>query len=201
MSFGDFDLLVNTVFSVGSLKKNILINLTLQTRFRIDIALCVRIIMIRNIPLSFSLSLSLSLSRFVCVCVCVCVYYFNSIYTSNDELINQEHPHSIQGPISKRRCPGYSLTKPRIQWSKGNQIATWTNLDMELSFCSPPNISLSFISFSRSSGLHPVSAQGCCMLVKLDVLSLLVHVKGSTGVYHSRVPPCSYISVPRVWFV
>ena len=28
--------------------------------------------------------------------------------------------------------------RPRIQWPKGNQIATWTNLDQELSFYSPP---------------------------------------------------------------
>ena len=47
--------------------------------------------------------------------------------------------------------------------------------------------SLSSIAPGRSSGLHPVSSQSYCMYVcmfQLDVLPLLVPVKGSTGVYH-----------------
>ena len=48
--------------------------------------------------------------------------------------MNQEYPHSVQGPIVKRQRPGDIPNKPRIQWPKGNQTATWTNLDQELSF-------------------------------------------------------------------
>ena len=36
---------------------------------------------------------------------------------------------------------------------------------------------------------------------ELGVLSLLVHVKRSTGVHHSRARPYLSRSVPRVWFV
>ena len=55
-------------------------------------------------------------------------------YKLNDGLMNQEYPHSVQGPIVKRQCPGDIPHKPRIQWPKGSQTATWTNLDQELSF-------------------------------------------------------------------
>ena len=53
---------------------------------------------------------------------------------SNDRLMNQEHPHRVQEPITQRQRPGDIPSMPRIQWLKGNQIATWTNLDQELSF-------------------------------------------------------------------
>ena len=57
---------------------------------------------------------------------------------SNDGLMNQEYPHSVLGPIGEHQRPGDIPSKPRIYWPKGNQIATWTNLDPELYFCSPP---------------------------------------------------------------
>ena len=44
---------------------------------------------------------------------------------SNDGLMNQEYPHSIQEPITERQCPGDIPSKLRIKWPKGNQIATW----------------------------------------------------------------------------
>ena len=53
---------------------------------------------------------------------------------SNDGLMNQEHPYSVQEPLAEWQRPGDIPNKPRIQWPKGNQIATWTNLDQELSF-------------------------------------------------------------------
>ena len=37
-------------------------------------------------------------------------------------------------PIAERQRPEDIPSKPRIQWPKGNQTATWTNLDQELSF-------------------------------------------------------------------
>ena len=48
--------------------------------------------------------------------------------------MNQEHPHSVPEAIAERQQPGDIPSKPRIQWPKGNQIATWTNLGQELSF-------------------------------------------------------------------
>ena len=59
-------------------------------------------------------------------------------YKSNDGLMNQEYPHSVQEPIAEGQRPWDIPSKPRILWPKGNLIATWTNLDQELSFCSPP---------------------------------------------------------------
>ena len=53
---------------------------------------------------------------------------------SNDGLMNQEHPHSVQDPIAERQRPGDIPSQPKIQWPKSNQIATGTNLDQELSF-------------------------------------------------------------------
>ena len=53
---------------------------------------------------------------------------------SNDGLMNQEHPHNVQEPITERQRPGDIPSKPRIQWPKGNHIIKWTNLDQELSF-------------------------------------------------------------------
>ena len=46
--------------------------------------------------------------------------------------MNQEYPHSVQEPLAEHECPGDIPSKPRIQWPKGNQTATWTNLDQEL---------------------------------------------------------------------
>ena len=43
---------------------------------------------------------------------------------SNDGLMTQEYPHSVE-----RQRPGDIPWKPRIQWLKGNQTATWTDLD------------------------------------------------------------------------
>ena len=57
---------------------------------------------------------------------------------SNDGLMNQDYPHSIHRPIAERQRLGRIPTKLRIEWPKGNQIASWTNLDQELSFYSPP---------------------------------------------------------------
>ena len=53
---------------------------------------------------------------------------------SNDGLMNQEHPHNVQEPIAERHHPGDFPSKLSIQWPKGNQIATCTNLDQEFSF-------------------------------------------------------------------
>ena len=47
---------------------------------------------------------------------------------SNDGLMNQEYPHSVQGPIVNRQRPVDIPHKPRIQWPKGNQTVIWTNL-------------------------------------------------------------------------
>ena len=40
--------------------------------------------------------------------------------------------------MAERQRPGDIASKPRILWTNGNQIVTWTNLDLELSFNSPP---------------------------------------------------------------
>ena len=48
--------------------------------------------------------------------------------------MNQEYPNSVHVPIAEQQCPGGIPSKPRIQWLNGNQIATWKNLDQELSF-------------------------------------------------------------------
>ena len=46
---------------------------------------------------------------------------------SNDGLMNQEYPHSVQGLIVEQQRPGDIPRKPRIQWPKGNHTASWTN--------------------------------------------------------------------------
>ena len=57
---------------------------------------------------------------------------------SNDGPMNQVYTHSIHEPIADHQCPGDIPRKPRIYWPKGNHLATWTNLDQELSSYSPP---------------------------------------------------------------
>ena len=47
----------------------------------------------------------------------------------------------------------------------------------------------------------PYTHRAAVYRFELNVLPLLVHVKGSTGVYHSRVRPNFSSSVPRVWFI
>ena len=59
---------------------------------------------------------------------------------SNDGLMNQEHSHSVQEPIAERQCPGDISSQPRIQWPKGKQITTWTNLDQGFSFLLTTNL-------------------------------------------------------------
>ena len=53
---------------------------------------------------------------------------------SNDEFMNLDYTQSIQELIVEQQHPGEILSKPRIQWLKGNQKAFWTNLDQELLF-------------------------------------------------------------------
>ena len=53
---------------------------------------------------------------------------------SNDGLMNQEYPYRVQVPTAERQHPGDIPSKPRNQRPKGNQTATWTNLEQELSF-------------------------------------------------------------------
>ena len=48
--------------------------------------------------------------------------------------MNLEYPHSVQEPIAVGQRPGDIASKPRNHWPNGNQTATWTNLDQELSF-------------------------------------------------------------------
>ena len=48
--------------------------------------------------------------------------------------MNLDYTHSVQEPIAERQCPGEIQSKPRIQLPKGNQEATWSNLDQELPF-------------------------------------------------------------------
>ena len=60
--------------------------------------------------------------------------------------------------------------------------------------------SLLSIASDWSSRLDLVSAQSVCRF-QLDVLSLNVHVKGSTGVQHLWTRPYLSSSVQYVWFV
>ena len=71
----------------------------------------------------------------------------------------------------------------------------WISLTLSRHF------SLSFIASGRSSGLHPVSSQSCCMYVWAVVLLLLGHMWGSIGVNHLWARPCFSSSVLHVWFV
>ena len=55
-------------------------------------------------------------------------------YKSFDGLMNLDYTLSVQDSIVEGQRPGEIINKPRIQWPQGNQKATWTNLDQELSF-------------------------------------------------------------------
>ena len=46
----------------------------------------------------------------------------------------------VRDPIDEWQRSGEILSKPRIQLSKGNQKAIWTNLDQELSFILTTNL-------------------------------------------------------------
>ena len=48
---------------------------------------------------------------------------------SIDGVVNLDYTYIVQDPIVKRQCLRKILNKPKIQWSKGNQKAIWTNLD------------------------------------------------------------------------
>ena len=61
---------------------------------------------------------------------------------SNDGLMNEEYPHSVQEPIAERQRPGDIPCKPRILSPKGNQVATWTNF----LFFSPPLLRVPLIT-------------------------------------------------------
>ena len=70
---------------------------------------------------------------------------------SNDRPMNQDYPRSIHEPIAERQRPGDIPCKSRIEWPKGNQIATWTDLDQELSFYSQPILRVPLINKERLS--------------------------------------------------
>ena len=63
------------------------------------------------------------------------------------------------------------------------------------------HISLSYIAFGRSSGLHPVSSHSCCMYVRAGCPAFAWPYAGSIGVHHWWVRSCFSSSVLRVWFV
>ena len=54
---------------------------------------------------------------------------------------------------------------------------------------------------SDPQGYIPYRHRAAVCRFELDVLPLLVHVKESTGVHHSRFRPYFSSSVRRVWFV
>ena len=60
---------------------------------------------------------------------------------------------------------------------------------------------LSFITFGRSSGLHPVSSHSYCMNVRAGRPALIGHMWGSTGAHHLRSRLCFSSSAQHVWFV
>ena len=60
---------------------------------------------------------------------------------------------------------------------------------------------LSFITSSRSSGLHPVSSHSCCMYVWAGHPAFARPYVGSIGVHHLWARPCFSSSVLHVWFV
>ena len=72
---------------------------------------------------------------------------------SIDGPMSQVYPYSIHKPIADHQRPGDIFCKPRIQWPKGNQIATWTNLDQQLSFYSPPILRAHWSTNKSFSGI------------------------------------------------
>ena len=62
------------------------------------------------------------------------------------------------------------------------------------------HFSLSFIASGRSSGLHPISSQSCCMYARAGHPAF-AHMWGSIGVHHLWAHPCFSSSVLHVWFV
>ena len=57
------------------------------------------------------------------------------------------------------------------------------------------HVFLSFIAFSRSSGLHPVSSHSCCMKVRAGRPAFDWPYAGSTGAHHLRSRLCFSSSV------
>ena len=49
------------------------------------------------------------------------IFFLSSILK---KIMNQDHLTVFQEPIAERQRPGDIPSKPRIQWPKGNQIAT-----------------------------------------------------------------------------
>ena len=65
--------------------------------------------------------------------ILACVYMPPLESKSIDGISNQDIPHSVPEPIAAPTPPGDIPSKARIRWPKGNQSATWTELDDELS--------------------------------------------------------------------
>ena len=51
---------------------------------------------------------------------------------STNGISNQDIPHSVPEPIAAPTLPGDIPSKARIRWPKGNESATWLELDEEL---------------------------------------------------------------------
>ena len=60
---------------------------------------------------------------------------------------------------------------------------------------------LSSIASGRSSGIHLVSTQSCCMYVRAGRPTFARPCKGSTRVHHLWARPYFSSSVPHTWFV
>ena len=66
------------------------------------------------------------------------------------------------------------------------------------SLATPPYLPLLSVD---PQGYIPYRDRAVVCRFELDVLPLLVHMKGFTGVHHSGARPYISSSAPRVWFV
>ena len=64
-----------------------------------------------------------------------------------------------------------------------------------------PNPLSLLLASGRSSGLHSVSSQTCCMYVRAGRPAFARPYVGSIGVHHLLPRPCFFSSALHVWFV
>ena len=122
---------------------------------------------------------------------------------SNDGPMNQDYPHSIHERIAKRQRPGDIPSKPRIHWPKGNQITTWTNLDQELSFYSPPILRASLMmDIERISTWMIYTRNHLSRVITQNQETVAISTAKSKRVFKSHhTQPCTVFCPIRLGFL
>ena len=105
------------------------------------------------------------------------------MYYANNEKRKMQTTEEIELPKQERKKTEHSAKRKFASHHHHHHVVPPARISLTVS----PQFSLSFIASGRSSGLHPVSSQSCCM-----------YVRGSRPAF---ARPCKYLRILETNFI